>query len=225
MEKILHPLPLTAAEAVPLKHAAFGAARIATQGGKAELSERLMARARMYNRVARRRSTRNAAPLPVPDVKTMVPVKPTDGTFRAVVAELGRTGGLADWRIVGSAAPDDQPFRPLIARMEGDAIQYMQPAPPPVTTPKKAKKEVKESVPKKAAKESAPKKSKAAPVVQATKIADLPEQVRELAKVAKEKGLVGAEWTSLGALDWDGQMVQVFVRVTGRVTRYGIAAA
>lgn len=220
MEKIVHPLPLTAAEAMPLKRAAFGAARIAADGGKAELSERLTARARMYNRVARRRSTRNATPLPVPDVKGMVPVKPTDGTFRAVVAELGRTGGLADWRIVGSAAPDDQPFRPLIARMEGDTIQYMQPAPPPVAGPKKAK----ESAPKKAT-ASKKKGKESALKVQATKIADLPEDVRKMAKIAKDKGLVSSDWTPLGAIDWDGQTVQVFMRITGRVTRYGIAAA
>lgn len=220
MNQILHSLALTAAEAVPLKRAALGAARIAADSGKAKLSQQLTERARMYNRVARRRSTRNAAPLPVPDVKDMAPVKPLDGTFRAVMAELARTGGLADWRIVGSAAPDDQPFRPLIARMEGNAIQYMQPAPPPVAEPKKAKAKAKESAPKKAkATESAPGK------VQQTNIADMPEGTRELVKEAKDAGRVSKEWTEVKTVEWDGSKVRIFARLLGKSVRYGIVPA
>lgn len=56
------------------------------------------------------------------------------------------------------------------------------------------------------------------------KIAELPDKVRELAKIAKSKGILSREWVSLGAVDRDGSDREVFARLHGNSIRYAIAA-
>lgn len=213
MNVITHSLALTAHEARPLKHAALGAARIAADAGNGDLSDKIMARARTYNRVARREGGKGTPALPVPDVKTMQDTRPLDAAMLAIVAELARMGRLAEWRIVGSTDADDKPFRPLIARQDGDSVRFMRPADPTPATPVKAKK----TEPVKA-KKTEPGK------VQQTNIADMPEGTRELVKAAKDAGQVSKEWTEIKTVEWDGAKVRIFARLLGKSVRYGIAA-
>ncbi|WP_329271847.1 hypothetical protein [Streptomyces sp. NBC_01451] len=125
MNVITHSSPLGPTEAVDLKHAAIGAARIALESGDADMSEKLMTRAREFNRAARR--TGKEA-IPVPAVKEMRTVKAAElqESFKAVIRELARMGKLSDWRIVGEANADDESFRPLCARLVGKAVRYME---------------------------------------------------------------------------------------------------
>lgn len=124
--------PLGPTEAADLKHAAIGAARIALESGDADMSEKLMTRARQYNRAARRKG-REA--IPVPAVKDMQTVKSEhiQAPFKAVVKELARMGKLSEWRVVGEANADGEEFRPLCARKVGNSVRYMElPLPEPV---------------------------------------------------------------------------------------------
>lgn len=219
--------PFTAHESAPLKHAAIGAARSATESGKAALAARLMERAREYNRTIRREHRASivarksgekftpAPPLPIPEPEKMTDVRLADvkdTVLIEIVKELARMGKLSDWRIVGTASGTGQPFRPLVARKDGEKIRYMAvPAPEP---------EKKRPAP--ASKKKQP--DSARPKVEPTKVADLPEEVRAMALAAKEAGSVGSEWSPLGSIVWDGQDVKVFARTHGRSLRYGIAA-
>lgn len=56
------------------------------------------------------------------------------------------------------------------------------------------------------------------------KIGELPAQARELAKIAKDKGLLSREWLSLGAIERNGKDVQVYARLHGNSVRYSVAA-
>ena len=56
------------------------------------------------------------------------------------------------------------------------------------------------------------------------KVGDLPTQARDLAKIAKDKGILSREWLSLGAIERDGRDVQVYARLHGNSVRYAVAA-
>ncbi|WP_369042281.1 hypothetical protein [Streptomyces sp. Midd1] len=145
MNVVMHSSPLGPAEAADLKHAAIGAANIARESGDADMSEKLMTRARAYNRAARRKG-REA--LPVPAVKDMQTVKAAElqDPVKAVVKELARMGKLGEWRIIGEANAADEPFRPLCARQVGKAVRYME-LPAPVQA-KASRTPAKKSTPK-----------------------------------------------------------------------------
>ncbi|MEW1922213.1 hypothetical protein [Streptomyces sp. NPDC088360] len=133
--------PLTAHEALRLKHAAMGAARVASEAGNPELSTRLMERARDYNRPVRQENRRKVAALksgaeyvptpalPVPAVKDMQTVKAAalQEPVKLVAREMARMGLLSEWTIIGEANSEHGEFQPLCARMVGKSVRYMEP--------------------------------------------------------------------------------------------------
>ncbi|MFC9505452.1 hypothetical protein [Streptomyces sp. NPDC057002] len=54
------------------------------------------------------------------------------------------------------------------------------------------------------------------------KVGDLPEQAKNLAKIAKDKGLLSREWLSLGGVERDGKTVHVYARLHGNSVRYAV---
>lgn len=133
--------PLTAHEALRLKHAALGAARVANDAGDTEMGARLIDRARDYNRTARQEHRRKVSALksgtayvptsalPVPAVKDMQTVKAAElqEPVKLIVREMARVGQLSEWTIIGSANSDGAEFQPLCARKVGNSIRYMEP--------------------------------------------------------------------------------------------------
>lgn len=134
-------ISLTACEATPLKHAAMGAARIASEAGNAEMAENLLTRAREYNRTVRQENKRRVQclvrkaeyvptpALPVPAVKDMRTVKVAEvqESVRLIAAEMGRMGLLKEWTVIGSANSDGAEFQPLCARLVGKSPRFMEP--------------------------------------------------------------------------------------------------
>ncbi|MGW1180201.1 hypothetical protein [Streptomyces drozdowiczii] len=140
---IVTPLssPLTAHEALRLKHAAMGAARVANDSGNTEMGSRLIDRARDYNRTARQEHRRRVSALksgaayaptpalPVPAVKDMQTVKAAElqEPIKLIAREMARMGLLSEWTILGEANSEGADFQPLCARMVGKSVRYMEP--------------------------------------------------------------------------------------------------
>ncbi|MFE5853175.1 hypothetical protein ACFQ61_08135 [Streptomyces sp. NPDC056500] len=130
----------TAHEALRLKHAALGAARVAAEAGNADMSSRLMVAAREYNRTVRQEHRRKVAatqsgqpyePAPaltVPAVKDRQTVKAAEvkEPIKLIARELARLDALTEWTIVGEANSPDTQFRPLCARKVGNSVRYME---------------------------------------------------------------------------------------------------
>ncbi|MEV8399275.1 hypothetical protein [Streptomyces niveus] len=133
--------PLTAHEALRLKHAAMGAARVANDAGDTEMGSRLIDRARDYNRTARQEHRRKVSALksgaayvptpalPVPAVKDMQTVKAAEvqESVKLVVREMARMGQLSEWTIIGESNSQGAEFQPLCARKVGNSVRYMEP--------------------------------------------------------------------------------------------------
>lgn len=133
--------PLTAHEALRLKHAAWGAARAAIDMGDTEMGDRLIDRARDYNKTVRQEHRRKVfalksgtayvttPALPVPAVKDMQTVKAVElqEPVKLIAREMARIGQLSEWTIIGSANSDGAEFQPLCARKVGNSIRYMEP--------------------------------------------------------------------------------------------------
>lgn len=116
----VHASPLTAHEALPLKHAALGAAR---KAGDTELGAGLMDFARHYNRVVRR-SKRPALSIPGPGELSTVRASDVSLFTKVMARELASMGGLAEWRIIGVVESEGETFRPLLARKVGNSVRY-----------------------------------------------------------------------------------------------------
>ncbi|WNI17667.1 hypothetical protein [Actinacidiphila sp. ITFR-21] len=125
---ITHSSPLTSHEALPLKHAAIGAARVANEAGDADLGARLMVHARHLNRVVRRGNRSDTPALAVPAVKDMQTVKASElqEHVKLTTREMARMNLLTEWTIIGEANSENEDFRPLCARKVGNSVRYME---------------------------------------------------------------------------------------------------
>ncbi|MGW3153762.1 hypothetical protein [Streptomyces sp. NPDC001089] len=56
------------------------------------------------------------------------------------------------------------------------------------------------------------------------KVGDLPADVRRLAKIAKDKGILSRDWVSLGGVERDGKTGHVYARLHGNSVRYAVEA-
>ncbi|MFJ3270958.1 hypothetical protein [Streptomyces sp. NPDC086776] len=221
----------TRASAGHVYAAAWGAARKAESAGKKKLAGELTTLARTFRSIGRYGP--ESHPINAFGIEPVTAAE-VPQPFAALAREIAAMGAWqGDSMLVGFIPRSDGGGRRLYAKAHGKLVRYSA---EPDVLPKaerqaaehaahaKAVEAEKQRLGKRKEEKAAKAVKESAPEVQPTKVADLPDEVRHLAKVLRDKDLLQTEWTPLGAIEWDGQDVRMFARLVGKVVRYGIAA-